>query len=170
MTRSTAILGTTDFLALIYEYEIDIVTGIREVFDEDVEPEQCFDLALSLRSVNTYANQHCGLSRAGQQPNADWSSRADIDREEIAGTKVRACASNTILSMTNGAFTRGAPRAGLCGLGRQANELPKNSRTRDKWSTCAYDQIHAGNSRLSLGRSLGLGYTMRRSPVVVQLY
>ena len=33
------ILGTPDFLALIYEYEIDIVTGIREVFDEDVEPE-----------------------------------------------------------------------------------------------------------------------------------
>ena len=44
MTRSTAILGTTDFLALLYEYEIDIVTGVREVFDDDVEPEQCFTL------------------------------------------------------------------------------------------------------------------------------
>jgi alpha,alpha-trehalase len=65
------ILGTTDFLALIYEYEIDIVTGVREVFDADVEPDQCFDLALFPRSVNAYANQHRGLSRAGQQLSVD---------------------------------------------------------------------------------------------------
>ncbi|KAI0246998.1 hypothetical protein BJV78DRAFT_1249362 [Lactifluus subvellereus] len=72
-----AILGTTDLLALIYEYEIDIATGIREVLDDDLEIEEYFDLGLFPRSVKAYANPHRGLTRAVQQPSADWFSRAD---------------------------------------------------------------------------------------------
>ncbi|KAI0251634.1 hypothetical protein BJV78DRAFT_1154246 [Lactifluus subvellereus] len=95
------ILSTTDLLALIYEYEIDIMTGIHEVFNDDVEPEENSDLALSPLSVKAYASPHRGLSRAGQRSSTDGSSRADICQEEVAGTKVRACTLNTILSRKN---------------------------------------------------------------------
>ncbi|KAI0251626.1 hypothetical protein BJV78DRAFT_1352881 [Lactifluus subvellereus] len=107
------ILSTTDLLALIYEYEIDITTGIREVFNDDVEPEENSNLALSPRSVKAYANPHRGLSHAGQRSSADGSSRADICREEVAGTKEKS------------ACPRGAPRAGLwAGSASEESESP----------------------------------------------
>jgi hypothetical protein len=64
LTRSSAILGTTNPLALIYECETNIPTRIREV-TMTLSFKEHFDLALSPQSVKAYANPHRGLSRAG---------------------------------------------------------------------------------------------------------
>ena len=65
LEKRCANLGTIDLQALLYKYEDDIATAICEVFDDELEFEEDFDLAPFTPSVEGYpeksaptSNQH----------------------------------------------------------------------------------------------------------------
>lgn len=76
-------LGTIDLQALLYKYEVDIATAIREVFDDELELEEDFDLAPFPPSIEAYANPLRERSRARPQKSAEWFARADFRRKAI---------------------------------------------------------------------------------------
>ncbi|KAF8492628.1 alpha,alpha-trehalase-neutral trehalase [Russula emetica] len=83
LEKRCANLGTIDLQSLLYKYEVDIATAIREVFDDELELEEDFDLAPFPPSVEAYANPHRERSRARPQTSAEWFARADFRREAI---------------------------------------------------------------------------------------
>jgi alpha,alpha-trehalase len=83
LEKRCANLGTIDLQSLLYKYEVDIATAIREVFDDELELEEDFDLAPFPPSVEAYANPHRERSRAHPQTSAEWFARADFRREAI---------------------------------------------------------------------------------------
>ncbi|KAI9574041.1 glycoside hydrolase [Boletus coccyginus] len=81
--KRCANLGTIDLQALLYKYEVDIGTAIREVFDDELELDEDFPLAPFPPSVEAYANPHRERSMARPQTSEEWFERADFRREMI---------------------------------------------------------------------------------------
>ncbi|KAH0833005.1 glycoside hydrolase family 37 protein [Lanmaoa asiatica] len=81
--KRCANLGTIDLQALLYKYEVDIGTAIREVFDDELELEEDFPLAPFPPSVEAYANLHRERSMSRPQNSEEWFERADLRREMI---------------------------------------------------------------------------------------
>lgn len=81
--KRCANLGTIDLQALLYKYEVDIGTAIREVFDDELELEEDFPLAPFPPSVEAYADPHRESSLLKPQTSEEWFERADFRREMI---------------------------------------------------------------------------------------
>ncbi|KIK33242.1 glycoside hydrolase family 37 protein [Suillus luteus UH-Slu-Lm8-n1] len=83
LEKRCANLGTIDLQALLYKYEVDIGTAIREVFDDELELEEEFDLAPFPPSVEAYRNPYRERSTSRSQNSDEWFERADHRREMI---------------------------------------------------------------------------------------
>jgi len=83
LEKRCANLGTIDLQALLYKYEIDIGTAIREVFDDELEIEEGFPLAPFPPSVASYANPHRERSTKAPQTSSDWFARAEFRKQAI---------------------------------------------------------------------------------------
>jgi alpha,alpha-trehalase len=83
LEKRCANLGTIDLQSLLYKYEVDIATAIREVFDDELDLDEDFDLAPFPPSVEAYANPHRERSLSRAQNSAEWFARADFRREMI---------------------------------------------------------------------------------------
>ncbi|KAK7016348.1 trehalase-domain-containing protein [Favolaschia claudopus] len=72
-------MGTIDLQALLYKYEVDIATVIREVFDDELEMEEDFVLVPFPPSVEGYAKplSTCERSKARAQTSEEWFARAE---------------------------------------------------------------------------------------------
>ncbi|KAF9048571.1 alpha,alpha-trehalase-neutral trehalase [Panaeolus papilionaceus] len=81
--KRCANLGTIDLQCLLYKYEVDIGTAIREVFDDELELEEDFPLAPFPPSVESYANPHRESSKSCKQRSDEWFERAEFRREMI---------------------------------------------------------------------------------------
>ena len=81
--KRCANLGTVDLQALLYKYEMDIGTAIREVFDDELELEESFPLAPFPPSVESYADSYREDSRSRVQTSEEWFKRADFRQEVI---------------------------------------------------------------------------------------
>ena len=81
--KRCANLGTIDLQALLYKYEVDIGTAIREVFDDELDMDEDFDLAPFPPSVESYANPHREKSRSRPQTSDEWFARAEFRKEMI---------------------------------------------------------------------------------------
>jgi alpha,alpha-trehalase len=81
--KRCANLGTIDLQALLYKYEIDIGTAIREVFDDELEIEEDFPLAPFPPSVEAYRNEYRERSVSRVQKSEEWFERAAFRREMI---------------------------------------------------------------------------------------
>ncbi|KAJ7592887.1 alpha,alpha-trehalase-neutral trehalase [Mycena floridula] len=81
--KRCANLGTIDLQALLYKYEVDIGTAIREVFDDELELEEVFSLAPFPPSVESYANPHREQSTSRVQRSQEWFDRAEFRRQMI---------------------------------------------------------------------------------------
>ncbi|EKM58523.1 glycoside hydrolase family 37 protein [Phanerochaete carnosa HHB-10118-sp] len=81
--KRCANLGTIDLQTLLYKYEVDIGTAIREVFDDELELDEDFDLAPWPVTPETYANPHRKQSRSRPQTSAEWFERAEWRRSII---------------------------------------------------------------------------------------
>ncbi|EGN98809.1 glycoside hydrolase family 37 protein [Serpula lacrymans var. lacrymans S7.3] len=75
--KRCANLGTIDLQALLYKYEVDIGTAIREVFDDELYLEEDFPLSPFPPSVETYANSHRERSTGRAQTSDEWFERAE---------------------------------------------------------------------------------------------
>ena len=76
--KRCANLGTVDLQALLYKYEVDIGTAIREVFDDELELDEDFALAPFPPSVEAYADAaRWERSRARCQTSDEWFARAE---------------------------------------------------------------------------------------------
>jgi alpha,alpha-trehalase len=83
LEKRCANLGTIDLQSLLYKYEVDIATAIREVFDDELELDEDFDLAPFPPSVEAYAHPKRERSLSRAQNSAEWFARADWRREAI---------------------------------------------------------------------------------------
>ncbi|KAI0067286.1 alpha,alpha-trehalase-neutral trehalase [Artomyces pyxidatus] len=83
LEKRCANLGTIDLQALLYKYEVDIATAIREVFDDELELEEDFPLAPFPPSVESYANPRRERSTSRKQKSQEWFERADFRKEAI---------------------------------------------------------------------------------------
>lgn len=81
--KRCANLGTIDLQCLLYKYEVDIGTAIREVFDDELELEEDFPLAPFPPSVESYANPHKESSKSRLQKSEEWFERAEFRRQMI---------------------------------------------------------------------------------------
>ncbi|KAF9243378.1 alpha,alpha-trehalase-neutral trehalase [Melanogaster broomeanus] len=81
--KRCANLGTIDLQALLYKYEVDIGTAIREVFDDELELDEDFPLAPFPPSVEAFANPFRERSTCRPQTSEEWFARADFRREII---------------------------------------------------------------------------------------
>ncbi|KAF9643761.1 trehalase-domain-containing protein [Thelephora ganbajun] len=81
--KRCANLGTVDLQALLYKYEMDIGTAIREVFDDELELEESFPLAPFPPSVEAYANPHREDSISRVQTSEEWFKRAEFRQQVI---------------------------------------------------------------------------------------
>ncbi|VDB85689.1 unnamed protein product [Peniophora sp. CBMAI 1063] len=77
LEKRCANLGTIDLQALLYKYEVDIATAIREVFDDELELEDEFDLMPFPPTPETYANPHREKSTSRVQRGDEWFARAE---------------------------------------------------------------------------------------------
>ncbi|KAJ7238582.1 alpha,alpha-trehalase-neutral trehalase [Mycena haematopus] len=77
--KRCANLGTIDLQALLYKYEMDIGTAIREVFDDELEMDEDFALAPFPPSVASYARPMSTRERSKTRPqtSAEWFARAE---------------------------------------------------------------------------------------------
>jgi len=78
--KRCANLGTIDLQTLLYKYEVDIGTAIREVFDDELDLDEDFDLAPWPVSPETYASTHRERSKSRPQTSAEWFERAEWRR------------------------------------------------------------------------------------------
>ena len=77
LEKRCANLGTIDLQALLYKYEIDIATAIREVFDDELELEEDFPLAPFPPSPEAYAHPYRERSTSRKQFSEEWFERAE---------------------------------------------------------------------------------------------
>ncbi|KAH9945069.1 trehalase-domain-containing protein [Epithele typhae] len=76
--KRCANLGTVDLQALLYKYEVDIGTAIREVFDDELELEEDFALTPFPPTVEAYAaTDRWERSRGRAQNSEEWFRRAE---------------------------------------------------------------------------------------------
>lgn len=81
--KRCANLGTIDLQTLLYKYEVDIGTAIREVFDDELELDEQFDLAPWPVTPETYADSFREKSLSRPQTSAEWFERAEWRRSII---------------------------------------------------------------------------------------
>ena len=81
--KRCANLGTVDLQALLYKYEMDIGTAIREVFDDELGLEESFPLAPFPPSVESYANTRREDSMGRMQTSEEWFKRAEFRQQII---------------------------------------------------------------------------------------
>jgi alpha,alpha-trehalase len=81
--KRCANLGTIDLQALLFKYEVDIGTAIREVFDDELELEEYFNLAPFPPSVEAYSNPYRESSKSRLQRSDEWFERAEFRRSII---------------------------------------------------------------------------------------
>ncbi len=81
-TRS-ANLGTVDLQALLYKYEIDIATTIRDVFADELDLEEEFSLMPFPPTAEAYALSERRSSTAMIQRSDEWFKRAELRRNVI---------------------------------------------------------------------------------------
>ncbi|KAI0925609.1 hypothetical protein AcV5_008299 [Taiwanofungus camphoratus] len=81
--KRCANLGTIDLQALLYKYEVDIGTAIREVFDDELELEEDFPLAPFPPSPEAYASPHRESSKIRLQNSTVWFERAEFRKQMI---------------------------------------------------------------------------------------
>ncbi|KAH7913530.1 glycoside hydrolase family 37 protein [Hygrophoropsis aurantiaca] len=81
--KRCANLGTIDLQALLYKYEVDIGTAIREVFDDELDLEQDFPLAPFPPSVKAYADAYRESSMSRPQTSDEWFARAEWRKDMI---------------------------------------------------------------------------------------
>jgi alpha,alpha-trehalase len=74
--KQCANLGTIDLQALLYKYEVDIGTAIREIFDDELDLEDDFPLAPFPPSVESYSNPYREHSTSRMQKSQEWFDRA----------------------------------------------------------------------------------------------
>ncbi|KAI0671859.1 trehalase-domain-containing protein [Trametes maxima] len=76
--KRCANLGTIDLQALLYKYEVDIGTAIREVFDDELELVEDFPLTPFPPSPESYAaTDRWERSRSRVQKSEEWFRRAE---------------------------------------------------------------------------------------------
>ncbi|KAI0648988.1 trehalase-domain-containing protein [Trametes meyenii] len=76
--KRCANLGTIDLQALLYKYEVDIGTAIREVFDDELELAEDFPLTPFPPSPESYAaTDKWERSRSRLQKSEEWFRRAE---------------------------------------------------------------------------------------------
>ena len=78
--KRCANLGTIDLQALLYKYEVDIGTAIREVFDDELDMEEEFDLSPWPVTPESYASSRREKSTSRPQTSAEWFERAEWRR------------------------------------------------------------------------------------------
>ncbi|KAL1740011.1 glycoside hydrolase family 37 protein [Schizophyllum fasciatum] len=83
LEKRCANLATIDLQALLYKYEIDIGTAIREVFDDELELEEDFALAPFPPTEEAYASPKRESSKARLQNSEEWFQRADFRKAQI---------------------------------------------------------------------------------------
>ncbi|KAJ3510978.1 hypothetical protein NLJ89_g4366 [Agrocybe chaxingu] len=81
--KRCANLATIDLQCLLYKYEVDIGTAIREVFDDELELEEDFPLAPFPPSVESYANPRRESSKSRNQASEEWFERAEFRKQMI---------------------------------------------------------------------------------------
>ncbi|KAF9000656.1 alpha,alpha-trehalase-neutral trehalase [Cyathus striatus] len=81
--KRCANLGTIDLQCLLYKYEVDIGTAIREVFDDELELEEDFPLSPFPPSVESYANPYRESSKSRVQRSDEWFERAEWRKQMI---------------------------------------------------------------------------------------
>lgn len=81
--KRCANLATIDLQCLLYKYEVDIGTAIREVFDDELDLEEDFALQPFPPSPEAYANPHRESSKARLQNSEEWFERAEFRRQQI---------------------------------------------------------------------------------------
>lgn len=81
--KRCANLGTVDLQALLYKYEIDIGTAIREVFDDELYLEEDFVLQPFPITVEAYNNPERRRSVGKAQTSDEWFARADARQQAI---------------------------------------------------------------------------------------
>lgn len=81
--KRCANLATVDLQALLYKYEIDIGTAIREVFDDELELDEDFPLAPFPPSPQAYKNSRRVSSKTKPMTSQEWFDRAEFRRERI---------------------------------------------------------------------------------------
>ncbi|KAG6832783.1 hypothetical protein H0H92_009401 [Tricholoma furcatifolium] len=81
--KRCANLATIDLQSLLYKYEVDIGTAIREVFDDELELDEDFDLAPFPPSPEAYANPRRDSSKSRIQRSDEWFDRADFRKDMI---------------------------------------------------------------------------------------
>ncbi|KAJ4500920.1 alpha,alpha-trehalase-neutral trehalase [Lentinula lateritia] len=81
--KRCANLATIDLQALLYKYEIDIGTAIREVFDDELELEEDFPLAPFPITPAAYAKTTRESSKGRSQSSDEWFKRAEFRKQMI---------------------------------------------------------------------------------------
>ncbi|THH03615.1 hypothetical protein EW145_g6142 [Phellinidium pouzarii] len=81
--KRCANLGTVDLQALLYKYEVDIGTAIREVFDDELEVEEDFPLAPFPITPEAYSSPERRRSVTNSQTSKEWFERAKFRRQTI---------------------------------------------------------------------------------------
>ena len=81
--KRCANLATIDLQSLLYKYEIDIGTAIREVFDDELELEEDFSLSPFPPTPETYASPLRESSKSRLQTADEWFDRAEFRRQQI---------------------------------------------------------------------------------------
>jgi len=75
--KRCANLGTIDLQALLYKYEVDIGTAIRELFDNELYLEEDFPLSPFPVTPKNYANPYRERSTSRAQTSEEWFARAE---------------------------------------------------------------------------------------------
>lgn len=81
--KRCANLGTVDLQALLYKYEFDIGTAIREVFDDELYLEEDFPLQPFPITEETYKDPKRRRSTEKAQTSDEWFARADVRQQAI---------------------------------------------------------------------------------------
>ncbi|KAF7313207.1 Trehalase [Mycena kentingensis (nom. inval.)] len=81
--KRCANLGTIDLQSLLFKYEMDIGTAIREVFDDELDMEEDFGLAPFPPTPEAYALKERQSSVARPQSSTEWFARAEWRRSII---------------------------------------------------------------------------------------
>lgn len=81
--KRCANLATIDLNALLYKYEVDIATAIQDLFDDELDLEETFDLSPFPPTPESFANPQREKSTSRLQTSKEWFQRADFRQDMI---------------------------------------------------------------------------------------
>ncbi|KAF8519554.1 alpha,alpha-trehalase-neutral trehalase [Gautieria morchelliformis] len=81
--KRCANLATIDLNSLLYKYEVDIATAIRDVFDDTLELEETFPLSPFPPPPRAFADDVREYSTSRAQTSEEWFRRAALRKERI---------------------------------------------------------------------------------------